>query len=259
MRSSLLIFIIVSILCPVFVLAEPPAERKIIENQHEKIRKEIEDPSSSVIGNLFSMLDSNKKNTQSITLKLDGSSIQRVNSYDQPDKGLQLFGGDEIKYFINGKSYSKNGSDKIKPILLILKSQNGEKRFPMLINGNFNSITIPGSSHEPMEAFIENLYKLRGYHIKIFFTSIDRDWARNKFKYVVLKTPLSSSARISYKETSVERLRLRSEPNLNGKILMQLRKGSIIKIIEEKNGWYNVRLPDGSVGWLSIQYVRDIL
>jgi len=129
----------------------------------------------------------------------------------------------------------------------------------MLINGNFNSITIPGLSHEPMEVFIENLYKLRGYHVKISFTSTDGNWARNKFKYVVLKTPLSSSARINYKETSVERLRLRSEPNMSGKILMELRKGSIIKIIEEKNGWYNVRLPDGSVGWLSIQYVRDIL
>jgi len=259
MRSSFPMLIIILIICPVFVLAEPPTERKITENQHKKTKEEIEESSSSVFKYLFSMLDSNKKNTESITLKLDGSSIQRVNSFDQFDKGLQLFGGDEIKYFINEKSYSKNSSNNKKPILLILKSKHDEKRFPLLINGNFNAITIPGSSHEPMEAFIENLYKLKGYHVKISVTTIDRDWAKNKFKFVIMKTPLSSSARNIYKETSVKGLRLRSEPNLNGKILRQLKQGTIVKTIEEKNGWYKVRLSEGSVGWLSMQYVQDIL
>ncbi|MGD6832102.1 SH3 domain-containing protein [Sutcliffiella halmapala] len=56
----------------------------------------------------------------------------------------------------------------------------------------------------------------------------------------------SSSATIS-----VSGLNVRSEPNLNGKILDQISQGTDVKIISERNNWCEIEYANGNTGWVA--------
>lgn len=43
---------------------------------------------------------------------------------------------------------------------------------------------------------------------------------------------------------------LRQEPNMEGKIIRVLKKGTRLTVLEEKAGWLRVRLEDGTEGWV---------
>ncbi len=43
---------------------------------------------------------------------------------------------------------------------------------------------------------------------------------------------------------------LRQEPNMEGKIIRVLKKGTRLTVLEEKAGWLRVRLEEGTEGWV---------
>ncbi len=52
------------------------------------------------------------------------------------------------------------------------------------------------------------------------------------------------------------KLNMRSGPSTANPIMHVLWQGNVVKIIGESNGWYQIRLSDGRVGWSSGQYLR---
>lgn len=42
---------------------------------------------------------------------------------------------------------------------------------------------------------------------------------------------------------------IRSEPSLQGKILYKLKQGAVVTKLEERDGWYRVRLRNGNIAW----------
>ncbi len=53
-------------------------------------------------------------------------------------------------------------------------------------------------------------------------------------------------------------LRVRSQPNTQSQTLAYYSEGDIVTIVGEENGWYKVKLPSGSYGYVSADYVEII-
>ncbi|MGZ8868248.1 MAG: SH3 domain-containing protein [Thermoanaerobaculia bacterium] len=50
-------------------------------------------------------------------------------------------------------------------------------------------------------------------------------------------------------------LNVREEATTDAAALTMVRRGDTLQIVEEKEGWYRVRLASGQTGWVSAQYV----
>ncbi|HHW56937.1 MAG TPA: SH3 domain-containing protein [Clostridia bacterium] len=48
---------------------------------------------------------------------------------------------------------------------------------------------------------------------------------------------------------------LRSEGSLSGGVIMQLTKNTIVDVLDQQNGWYKVKLADGTEGWIYGEYL----
>lgn len=65
-------------------------------------------------------------------------------------------------------------------------------------------------------------------------------------------TPLNTTATVN-----VNRLNMRTGPSTGYSIMHILWKGNTVKIIGQSNGWYQIRLSDGRIGWASSQYMTS--
>ncbi|MGL6107630.1 C40 family peptidase [Romboutsia sp.] len=50
-------------------------------------------------------------------------------------------------------------------------------------------------------------------------------------------------------------LNIRSGASTNNSIIGKINKGKCVDVLEKSNGWYKIKLPNGSVGWVSAQYI----
>jgi len=58
--------------------------------------------------------------------------------------------------------------------------------------------------------------------------------------------------------TSV-RLNVRTEPTTDSTIISQLTQGTILKVTGNVSGWYQVKLADGTTGWVMIKFTTPIM
>lgn len=65
-----------------------------------------------------------------------------------------------------------------------------------------------------------------------------------------------SVTKILILDTPTGFLRVRSEPSLNGSQVGQVLPGEKYDLLDEQNGWYEIKLKDGTVGWVSSQYAQ---
>lgn len=64
----------------------------------------------------------------------------------------------------------------------------------------------------------------------------------------------SKSATIRILETPTRFLRVRKEPFISSPEVAKVNPDDTFLLLEEKNGWYKIRLSDGKEGWVSSQY-----
>jgi hypothetical protein len=67
-------------------------------------------------------------------------------------------------------------------------------------------------------------------------------------------TPMGKTAKVTTTPTGW--LRLREEPNLNGKELAKLNVGDEVQILEETTGWTKVKTTAALTGWVSSDYLK---
>lgn len=76
-----------------------------------------------------------------------------------------------------------------------------------------------------------------------------------------LNTPASSAASLATQkvvilDTPTGFLRVRSEASLNGSEIAQVKPGEGYVLVDEKDGWYEIKLTDGKIGWVNSQYAK---
>lgn len=73
------------------------------------------------------------------------------------------------------------------------------------------------------------------------------------------KPPTSTpSTNTRGKVTASPRLNIRSGPSTSYSILTTSNYGDVVELIEKSNGWYKVKLSNGTTGWGSGQYIVEI-
>ena len=53
-------------------------------------------------------------------------------------------------------------------------------------------------------------------------------------------------------------LRVRETPDTNGEVLIGIPNTEKVEIIAEKNGWYQIITANGTKGWVSAEYMKEI-
>ena len=65
----------------------------------------------------------------------------------------------------------------------------------------------------------------------------------------------SPSSNLGTARVGATALNVRAEPSADADILTTLRRNDSLTLLEERDGWFSVRLASGQVGWVSAQYV----
>ena len=74
-----------------------------------------------------------------------------------------------------------------------------------------------------------------------------------------LPPPLRSQPTVAPVEgISSTQINVRSEPSVYGDIVTKVNPGETYEYSKEENGWYYITLDDGSVGWVSGDYVQVV-
>ena len=69
---------------------------------------------------------------------------------------------------------------------------------------------------------------------------------------------ISESTKIEILDNDLGYLNVRSEPSVYGDIVTKVNPGETYEYSKEENGWYYITLDDGSVGWVSGDYVQVV-
>lgn len=69
---------------------------------------------------------------------------------------------------------------------------------------------------------------------------------------------LAAGAQVEIQETGTGWLRVRSEPGLTGTEVTKVNVGEKFPLLEEKSGWYKIKLSDGQEGWVISQYATKL-
>ena len=69
---------------------------------------------------------------------------------------------------------------------------------------------------------------------------------------------ISESTKIEILDNDLGYLNVRSEPSVSGDIVTKVNPGETYEYTKEENGWYYITLDDGSVGWVSGDYVQVV-
>jgi len=68
-------------------------------------------------------------------------------------------------------------------------------------------------------------------------------------------TPVEK-AKVTILDTPTGFLRVRSDPSLGASETAQVKPGEVFPFQDEQNGWYQIQLPDGKLGWVNSQYAQ---
>ncbi len=90
------------------------------------------------------------------------------------------------------------------------------------------------------------------------YNSLKENLIMRIFLFILLTISLVSPAENLRKGTvTAETLRMRSKPNTKSEIIGQLKKGDIIQVIEEKDGWLKIVAPQEVEVWLSAEFIEN--
>ncbi|MBF0588946.1 MAG: SH3 domain-containing protein [Magnetococcales bacterium] len=177
---------------------------------------------------------------------------------------LRLHSGDRLTYTL---SHSDKKSAPHKPLpagtlFLTLSSESPSKPLMYLpLNPNANGrgfLKVPGFSNTSMLAHIENPDGVKDIQIEIVNHPLNPDWGRVMFRTLLKKLPDTSPTRASFRRTSGNRLRMREIPNAKGKIITLVRRHAYVQVLESREEWTRIRLPNAKKGWVSGKFIEEI-
>lgn len=230
-----------------------------VKESEKTIVTTVQDSALASLETMFPLAVRIDRDVDGTIMKLDGSPKQRIISYDHNYAAMKLYWGDRFHYYVFAEK--RESIPKAEGVFLEIHSAGSTKRLPLLLSPfSEQEIRIPGSSPEPMEAFLINDLGISGVELKITVYSADRERGREEFRNALMNTSLDSAARRIYFELSGDGARLRNTPNPNGSVLRSMRKGTYLKIKERtSNGeWCKIRMPEGREGWVKCELLKPI-
>jgi hypothetical protein len=70
-------------------------------------------------------------------------------------------------------------------------------------------------------------------------------------------TVTPTEKKVTILETPNGFLRVRSEGSITAHEIGRVKTGESFTVLDEKNGWYQIQLPDGTKGWISSQFAEE--
>ncbi|MCL5970430.1 MAG: SH3 domain-containing protein [Patescibacteria group bacterium] len=67
---------------------------------------------------------------------------------------------------------------------------------------------------------------------------------------------ISSSSKVVILDTPNGFLRVRDDASLSGAEIARVTPGETFPLLDESNGWYKIKLKDGTTGWVSSQFAE---
>ena len=103
----------------------------------------------------------------------------------------------------------------------------------------------------------------RGYKLTAFVKLGKTSMNPQESSPTTIPTPEPTSSyerKVEILQTDTGFLRVRENPSTLGKEIRQVRPGESYSLldIDGKTGWFKIELEDGTVGWISNQYAREI-
>lgn len=137
----------------------------------------------------------------------------------------------QAEVIVNGKPFGKTP-------LAIANLTSGEHNF-LISHDNYLKRSI--------RAFVPEKYAL----------NLEVDLAISELDLTAVATPVTvTSTELIIKTTPTGFLRVRDKPSLQGKEVARVPSGSQLKMVEEVNDWFKVKLPDGQEGYVFSTYVE---
>ncbi|GMU64136.1 MAG: hypothetical protein AMXMBFR36_04100 [Acidobacteriota bacterium] len=230
-----------------------------IDESTNQILTTVEDAALASLETMFPLAVRREGDVDGTIVHLDGRPRQRIVSFDGNNSPMKLYWGDRFHYFAFSE---RNGlAVPSTSLILELKTSGATQLLPLpLGTATEQSLRIPGSSPEPMDAFVINEGGLSGIALKITIYSSDRERGREEFRRALMNTALNNAARRVYFEVGEDGVRLRSTPEPDGSILRTLRQGTYVRVKEASKDlkWSLVRLPEGREGWIASRYLAPI-
>jgi hypothetical protein len=66
------------------------------------------------------------------------------------------------------------------------------------------------------------------------------------------------ATQVKIKETPNNFLNVREETSINSPIITKVRDGETYEFVDEKESWFQIKLPDGTTGWISSTYAEKV-
>jgi hypothetical protein len=147
-----------------------------------------------------------------------------------------------------------------KTLLTLDNTQSPSGVSPLLLKN------LTESDHElkiAKEGYLDKVLRIRavnGYRLEAIITlSVLPDTSSGSAFLEASQTPTptvvaSPSAQITVLSTPTGFLRVREDASISSVEIGRVNPGEKYEFVEEKTGWYKIKLTDGKVGWVSSQY-----
>ncbi len=93
---------------------------------------------------------------------------------------------------------------------------------------------------------------------RLFFTLFMVLIAASLGSYIMAESQLKLKAESTYAINFDEEKNLLEEPNPNASALLQIHEGTKVKLLDEFRSFYQVELPNGTIGWLEKTNIKKI-
>lgn len=98
---------------------------------------------------------------------------------------------------------------------------------------------------------------LLGYRLdSIVYLGVDPSVVGEEEKPATPSAVLNTGQKVIIEETPTGFLRVRERPSTSSSEVGRVNPGDEFDLLDEENGWYKIKLPDGEEGWVSGQYAR---
>lgn len=96
-----------------------------------------------------------------------------------------------------------------------------------------------------------------GYRLDaLIFLGINPDVASAAATLISSPSATLPVAKVIILQTPTGFLRVRDQASLNGAEVAQVNPGESYQLLDEQNNWYQIKLADGKIGWISAQYAQ---
>ena len=104
---------------------------------------------------------------------------------------------------------------------------------------------------------IVNIKTVLGYKLEaLIFLGLNPQVATSSATLISTPSSSLSATKVIISQTPTGYLRVRKDASLGSLEIARVKPGEVYNLVGEKTGWFEIKLNDGKVGWISSQYAK---